>query len=216
MPFNYACFISYRHGQRALVERIINDLSDALSSEIELWMREQVYVDRERLRGGDHYNEDLAAALCQSVCMIVVFTPRYFDKKSTFCAREYRAMESLEEQRLKLLPHAEDRRRGLIIPIVFRGSEYLPDEIRNRRQYYDFGDFLLSDEQISKHPSYAGKIREIAEYIKARHEAFRRVQSDPCTSCDSFSLPSDEDIRVWLDDVCSAPATQFVMRGNAE
>lgn len=40
-----------------------------------------VLVDWERLQGGDFYNEALTLALCESVCMVVVFTPTYFDKE---------------------------------------------------------------------------------------------------------------------------------------
>jgi hypothetical protein len=137
MPIKHACFISYRHGQRKLAERIINDLSDALASELEAWLEQDVYVDRERLKGGEFYNEALAQALCESVCMILIFTPTYFSIDHTFCAREYKAMERLEEQRFQALGGRVDKRRGLIIPIVFRGEDYLPKEIKERRLYYN-------------------------------------------------------------------------------
>jgi hypothetical protein len=165
MPFKYSCFISYRHGQRKLAERIINDLSEALSNELELLLDKEVYLDRERLKGGEFYNEALATALCESACMIVVFTPTYFDKEHTFCAREYKAMEKLEEVRFKTLGVRTNRTPGLIIPIIFRGEDCLPREIKESRQYYNFGDFLLSDVKIGKHPKYARKIQEIARYI---------------------------------------------------
>ena len=145
MPFKYSCFISYRHGQRKMAERIINDLSDALASELELWLEQEVYVDRERLKGGDFYNEALATALCESVCMIMIFTPTYFSSDHTFCAREYKAMEKLEEQRFLAIGGQTDKKRGLIIPIVFRGEDSLPKEIKDRRLYYNFDKFSLSD-----------------------------------------------------------------------
>src|SRR4051794_30268202 len=103
MKFRYSCFISYRHGQRKLAERIVQDLYDALSSELELLMNEQIYLDRERLKGGNFYNEALATALCQSACMITIFTPTYFDCNHPFCAREYKAMERLEQSRLSAI-----------------------------------------------------------------------------------------------------------------
>lgn len=114
MPFQYACFISYRHGQRKLAERIINDLYETLSGELELLRDEQVFLDRERLRGGYFYNEALAEALCHSACMIVVFTPTYFSRNHTYCAREYKAMEELEKKRLRLLSGSVHKNRGLI------------------------------------------------------------------------------------------------------
>jgi hypothetical protein len=207
MPFKYSCFISYRHGQRRLAERIINDLSDALASELELWLDEEVYVDRERLKGGEFYNEALATALCESVCMIMIFTPTYFDKNNIFCAREYKAMERLEERRLQAVGRAADKKRGLIIPIVFRGEDYLPKEIKERRQYYKFDDFLMSDVEISRHPDYAPKIREIAEIIREHYKLLTALAEDPCESCSSFTLPSEAEIRQWLEGAQGATAS---------
>jgi hypothetical protein len=203
MPFEYACFISYRHGQRKLVQRIVNDLYDALCSELEAQFgRDAVYLDRDRLQGGDFYNEALATALCQSVCMIVVFTPAYFDHEHTYCTREYKAMERLETERLRLLPPAY-RKHGLIIPIVFRGEKYFPQELKESRQYHNFGDFLLCDPEIWRHPHYASKIKEIADYIADRCSEFRALarQDDPCSCCEEFTLPTEEEISPWLETI---------------
>jgi hypothetical protein len=201
MPFRYSCFISYRHGQRKLAERIINDLSEALSCELELLLDKGVYLDRERLKGGEFYNEALAIALCESACMIVVFTPTYFDKEHTFCAREYKAMEKLEETRLKLLGGSANKMPGLIIPIIFRGEDCLPKEIKERRQYYNFGDFLLSDVKIGKHPKYARKIQEIARSIYDHYKTLAALHEDPCSGCSQFTFPTDAEISQWLEGI---------------
>jgi hypothetical protein len=202
MPFRYSCFISFRHGQRALAERIINDLYDALSNEMELFLsNKKVYVDWERLQGGDFYNEALALALCESVCMVVVFTPTYFDKEHTFCAREYKAMEELEKKRLKLLSSQDDKEHGLIIPIIFRGEKFLPAGIKSRRHYYNFENFLLCNKKISQHRDYALKIKKIAEYIADRCMTLEALDEDPCGGCESFTLPPEEEIRHWIEEV---------------
>lgn len=206
MPFQYACFISYRHGQRRLAERIINDLYEALSAEVELLRNEKVFLDRDRLQGGSFYNEALAKALCRSACMIVVFTPTYFDREHTYCAREYKAMERLEERRLGLLRATADRNNGLIIPIVFRGEDHLPPEIKERRQYYNFDDFLLCDVEMWRHPHYAPKIKEIAQYICDRCrmlEALPQVFDE----CEGFTLPTEEEISGWLARVAGTEIT---------
>jgi hypothetical protein len=205
MLSRYACFISYRHGQRKLAERIVTDLYEALSSEIELLRNEEIYLDRSRLEGGNFYNEALAQALCKSVCMIMIFTPTYFDKLFPYCAREYKAMEKLEEQRLKLMEErfklvgkSIGKNYGLIIPIVFRGEEYLPPVIKRRRQYYSFDDFLLCDVEMGMHPGYAPKIKQIAKYIADRCVEFE-VLSEVLGECDNFTLPGEEEIVKWLD-----------------
>jgi hypothetical protein len=218
MPLKHACFISYRHGQKALAERIVNDLHDALFNELEVLVdceEVPVAIDRERLKGGMFYNEALASTLCESACMIVVFTPIYFSKTHTYCAREYKAMEALEEKRLALMGNPLDKQNGLIIPIVFRGLDSLPNEIKQRRQYYCFDGFLLSDEKLSKNRQYARKIKELAEYIAARFNALTNIPGgDPCKDCHDFALPSANEIEQWLGSVTSA-GESFVLREKA-
>lgn len=42
MLFKCSCFINYRHGQKKLTERIINNLNDALGSELEACLEEKI------------------------------------------------------------------------------------------------------------------------------------------------------------------------------
>ena len=79
MPFEFSCFISYRHCQQPLGKKIVTDLYNALSSELELMTERRVFLDTERLEGGYFWNEALAEAICRSVCMLVLFTPDYFN-----------------------------------------------------------------------------------------------------------------------------------------
>ena len=83
MPLKYSCFISYRHTQ----EDIVQDLVSSLKRELGRWSDLDVYVDTSRLEGGDFFNRELAKALCESVCLIVVYTPTYFSKQHSYCAR---------------------------------------------------------------------------------------------------------------------------------
>jgi len=201
MPFKYSCFISYRHCKNQLGKRIVNELHDALSGELELVTDKEVFLDKERLEPGYLYNEVLAEALCRSVCLIVIFTETYFNMNHTYCAREYKAMENLEEERLRLLSDPDSKKYGLIIPIVFRSENCLPQEIKNRRQYEKFDSFLLSDDEMGKHPLFAPKIREIAEYIADRCRSFESLSEDPCINCSGFILPTDDDIQEFLKNV---------------
>jgi hypothetical protein len=196
--FKNACFLSYRHGQRSLKQRFIREFHDALSSELELLRDEEVYVDWERLEGGDFYNEALARALYESACLVAVYQANYFDLKHSFCAREYRAMCELETERLDLLPRPEDRNHSLIIPVILRGENSVPSEITSRRQYHDFSKFMLVDEELARHPLYAPKIREISQYIHERcclleNAAIREDGGD------TFRLPDQDAIKPWLE-----------------
>jgi hypothetical protein len=199
MPFKYACFISYRHGQNKLTERIINDLYVALTSELGQYFEEGVYLDRERLNGGAYVEKQLAQALCESVCLIVIFTPLYLHPTHPYCARELRAMEILEEKRFQALQQMADRASSLIIPVVFRGEDEMPAELKER-VYYDFQDFDPTQPSMSKAPRYYAKIRRIAAYIRARYNQFRALGNDPCGGCEEFKLPQadSDEVKRWL------------------
>ena len=55
MPFNYSCFISYRHGQNYLTEKIINDLQVTLEAELSQYFNEGIFLDKDRLKGGTFF-----------------------------------------------------------------------------------------------------------------------------------------------------------------
>ncbi|MCK6583971.1 MAG: toll/interleukin-1 receptor domain-containing protein [Anaerolineales bacterium] len=100
--FKWACFVSYRHGQGDLLKNFINELTKALENRLGLLgMGLKVFVDRERLNPSYSVTPGLAEAICQSVCMIVVYNNGYFDKNNPFCAKEFCAMVELEKKRLR-------------------------------------------------------------------------------------------------------------------
>jgi TIR domain len=207
MPLKYSCFISFRHGDRELptdqnlLETIIRQLKTALSSELEAFTTKQVYVDWERLKGGDFYNEALSQALCESACMVMVYVPTYFDEHKPYCTREYKAMEKLESKRLPLLDAAGQLQHGLIIPIVFRGLKFLPIEIKNQRAYYDFQSFQLGSREMSRNPNFNSKIRQIAEYIYDRCRELEALPTDPYLECANFNLPDEAEVIDWIREV---------------
>ena len=208
MPVKYACFISYRHSRvsdRSLLKRVTDYLYRSLRSEIEALNTKGVAIDVDRLKGGDFYNKQIANDLCQSACMIVVYVPTYFDRDHTYCAREYRAMERLEEERLKLLDPVL-RKHGLIIPIVFRGFDHVPDEIKRNRLCYNFSEFDEYESHRETHRRFGKFIREIAAYVVKCAETLDEVAEDVCIECDEFALPSEAQIRSWLGKMISARA----------
>src|SRR4051794_9652527 len=92
MPLKHACFISYRHVNHSeynVLSRVTSYLHSALSSELDLLTNRDVVIDWNRLQGGHLYNQTLEIDICKSACMIVVYSPAYFDKYHTYCAREY-------------------------------------------------------------------------------------------------------------------------------
>ena len=193
MPgFQHSCFISYRHGQSEIKRRFIEEFCVALSGELDMLRDEKLFVDKERLKGGDFYNDSLARALYESATLVLIYQPNYFDPAHTYCAREYRAMCTLERERLGQFANAQDRDHGLIIPVVLRGEGNLPAELKGHRHYEDFSKFMLMDVELSRHPNYAPRIRDIANYISGRCHclATAGVLFD---GADMFRLPDEEE-----------------------
>jgi hypothetical protein len=198
MGFRYACFISHRHAEGELLNTAIDELYIALKDELEAYVgKNSVYCDKYDKKPGEFFPENISSALYRSVCMIAVYTPTYFDIKNTCCAREFSAMKKLEEQRLERL-NLEVKKDGLIIPIVIRGLRYLPPEIKNRRQYFDFERFKLSRTKMNKHPYFSPKIKEIAEYIFDRWNTFKELGDSLFDNNENFTLPEEKEIMGWL------------------
>lgn|SRR5215213_9195515 len=211
MEFKYSCFISYRDYRNETNSQLIRDLHEALSDEMQFHLEAPVFLDEERLGPGYSYNEVLATALCESLCMILVYTPRYFDANGTYCAREYRAMVELEKERLSSLPDADLKRQGLIIPIVIRGEDDLPAEIKSTRTYWNFGAMTLA-QPVKRHPEYAGQIKELAAHIGKLYKSYKSL-SEIHRKCDKYRLPleNDDGFKEWLSKV-TAPPAKFPMR----
>jgi hypothetical protein len=204
MPFRFSCFISYRAGTRQkdnpYIIRVTDDLRAHLSSELELLLDEEVsevYLDRTRLQGGDFFTSNLQIALCESICMILLYTPTYFSPIHTFCAREYKAMVALEAERLRGLGRAHAH-HGLILPVVLRSKDQLPLEISNSRHFYDFEAYLQGEGKMKRPVAYFKEIRNIAEYIAERYWDFSESGQDPCANCLNFRFPEHEEVAAWV------------------
>ena len=178
-------------------------------------MNEQVFLDTARLQGAQFYNEALASAICQSVCMVVFYTPTYFELNSTYCAREFKAMEEIEARRRQALGIAAGA-NGLIIPIIFRGWDIVPDEIKLTRQCYNFEQYnFTSRRRLSQQTEPRAVIRQIARYIFDRHRELVAAGVIP-DGCQNYVLPAENAIRPWLTQLVTAqpqPAGNQFPRG---
>ena len=206
----YAAFVSHRGGVRALVDTA-ERFREGLEYQLELLTRKsRVYVDQDRLMAGDHFDQALATALCQSYCMVVLFDPDYFHLQHRYCAREYWAMCQLETQRLQA---AATRQRGLIIPVVIRGETKLPAEIKNARHFVSFEREMLVADDFST-TLCRQKLREIANAIKARIDDLGDLD---CSACDTFNFPAEDDnaFSAWLQQVVTPVHAAAPMPGSA-
>ena len=164
---------------------------------LEKYLDEEVYVDSERLKPGYEYNEELAQAICESVCMIVVYSPRY--ERHEYCLREFTAMERIEEKRRALLGEKGHGRR-FIIPIVFGGNlNRLPARIKGSQHCSDFSRFTLASTDISRNPDFVTEIEKICEVIYELYQAFdfRGQMLDATIDCTAFPLPAPNELAPW-------------------
>ena len=203
MPIKHACFISYRRGndKDRLTPRLITDLYNALTDEVGQYLEEAVYLDEQFLNGGQYVDKTIARALCESVCLIVVFTPRYLSSSHPYCARELCAMRHIEKRRFEALKLPEEKTNGLIITIVYRGMEELPDELKDRL-CHNFEAFDERQPKLRKNEKYYPQIREIAKYIHDRYKSLNGLSEDPCGNCADFELPraESEEVKTLLRD----------------
>ena len=200
MTLKYSCFISYPHGRTDFTTTFIEQLTETLESYLDPLLDLDdlgVYVDRRRLEPGYLYNEALAEAICQSICMIVVYSPKY--RRRSYCLREYAAMERLEQRRREILGDRTENELGMIIPIIFRGEvKKLPAKIRERRHYCDFSKFTTASTNISQNEEYVKEIEKIAQIVYRHYENFENLAESAFGPCDAFELPSEEEVeRAW-------------------
>jgi hypothetical protein len=211
MPLEYSCFISYRHAKEYKGRDYVDRLVEELKAELELQVAHEVYRDIERNKGAEFYQETLAAALCKSLCMVVLFWPTYFSREHTFCAREFKAMEALEEQRLQLLEDEAERKNGLILIIALRSFRLIPKSITDRRICKDFEKYTMLGDMRGD-PDFQKEVLNLSEYIAGRVKIFTALQNDPFSGCDQFRLPAEEEILPWIDNV-AAPPLRLPTRG---
>ena len=187
MPFKHACFISYSHGKGDLIKRFVSELKSALTDYLDTYLDVDIYTD-DRLVPGYHYNEALAQEICGSLCMIVVYIPKY--ERHEYCRREFAGMERLQETRFQLLGSGRDPKYGLIIPVILEGIESLPPQIKAGRHYGDFSAFSPTKPELKRIPEFEPALRKIARYINALYTEFERFGDQVCDGCDRFQLPN--------------------------
>jgi hypothetical protein len=197
MSFEFSCFISYPHGQKNVLVPFINDFVDGLEREIYSQTSKSIFVD-EYLEGGDWLDEKIGPNLCKSACMILFYTPLYFATEHIYCARELKAMQDLEERRLRFL---EDKGKGLIIPIILRGKKKFPLALQNQRKFYDFTDIEFNNPGDVFRAKFAKEIKEIAQYIVDRCDQLDEISHQLSHNCQAFRLPDAKEARQFVEGV---------------
>lgn len=206
--FKYACFISYRSGDRQREKNYIFELTQQLRedllNELALLLEpsvQDVCLDTSGLQVGDRLDLNITEALSQSVCMLCLWTPIYFSKTHPYCAREYYTMEILEKKRFELLGiSGNEATEGLIIPLTLRLSRRFPRSIN--RLYINLENYLLpSGEGLQRDSEYYKTVQQIAEYITERYWELSQIPPEELKLCSEFALSqaNDEEFQRWLN-----------------
>lgn len=174
MSLKHACFISYAHAKGKLINSFVEKFSEVLSDELEAYFDEDLWIDREKLNTGEDLELALAEAICKSVCVVVLFFPRYTRRE--WCMRELAHAERIERERLSQLKGCYTPSRGIIIPVVLRGDPEDMPEIIKRRVWANFKEFSLADPDITHNPEHVAIVIKMAEYI---HDVYKEI----CRAC---------------------------------
>jgi len=188
----YPCFISFRHFDDAISEAFINQFVDCLKGYLNPLVGKDPFVDFKRMEPGYSLQPALANALCNSACMVVIWSPQYFNEEHLWCAMEYKAMIELEKKRLSLLP-AHEQFKKLIIPVIYKGSKYYPADLEDSTLYLNLEKFSLYETEMIKNKNFATEIERLANYIYDRIRVFNKITPAPWGNCGQFQLPSKQD-----------------------
>lgn len=190
-PLKYACMLSFPvDNNNQLIETAVKEIEEDLYVEISAQLKNKGVLAKPNRT---------AKELCESACMVMVYTYKYFDVSDPVCAQEYQAMSSLEQIRLKELGINKTKDNSSIIPIVLRGMDKFPDEINSHRPVYDFSDYYtLSVSERRKLRGYKRDINKIATHIVAQCLTLEQNLANPCGSCTSFELPNAQDVSHML------------------
>src|SRR6187402_1143566 len=162
MAIRYACFVSYVHGNGQLLQSFKEAVTNALRDELEAFF-DELWIDKEMLDvPGQDLESTLAQAICQSVCVVVLFVPKYSSRE--WCMRELATALRIEKERLAQLK-STNLRQSLVIPIMLRGEEDdLPAELRSKL-WGDFRAFSLRNPDVVKDEQQYKTIQDIAKHI---------------------------------------------------
>jgi hypothetical protein len=185
MAIRYGCFFSYAHGRHELMQRFKATLADALRCYLEPYFdnEDELFVDTEQLGGGDDLDRKIARAMCESVCMILIYTPKY--EAHAYTRREYAAMRALEVERSKwyALPS------HLIIPVIMtQHPDRLPPQITDTSFYVDFSRFTMATGDLKSNPEFLPDIDKMVRRIVTHYQCLRKTMP-PGHDCNQFVLP---------------------------
>jgi hypothetical protein len=186
MALRYGCFFSYAHGRHELMNKFKTSLADALRCYLEPYFdnEDELFIDTEQLGGGDDLDARIARALCESVTMILIYTPKY--EAHGYTRREYAAMQLLEAERSAWYPMPSH----LTIPVIMTmHPAKLPPQITEFSLYVDFSHFTMATSDLKANPDFVPDIKKIVNRI-VTHYQYQKMYTPAGHDCNQFVLPA--------------------------
>ena len=186
MAIRYGCFFSYAHGRHELMNTFKRTLSEAIRCYLEPYLddEDELFIDTEQLGGGDDLDRRIAHAMCESVCMIVIYTPKY--EAHAYTRREFAAMQQIEQERSDWYPMPSH----LTIPVIMTMHPgKLPPQITNASLWVDFSRFTMATTDLKSNPDFLPDIQKIVERI-VTHYQFQKKFTPVGHDCNQFMLPA--------------------------
>lgn len=185
MAIRYGCFFSYAHGRYDLMNQFKTALSDAMRCYLEPHFdnEDELFIDTEQLGGGDDIDRRIARAMCESVAMVLIYTPKY--EAHGYTRREYAAMQLLEQERGQWYSMPSH----LIIPVIMTMHPgRLPPQIANSTMYVDFSHYTMATTDLKSNPDFLPDIKKIVERIGV-HYQYQKKFMPVGHDCNQFVLP---------------------------
>lgn len=185
VAIRYGCFFSYAHGRYELMTRFKAALADALRCYLEPYFdtEDELFIDTEQLGPGDDLDGRIARAMCESVTMVLIYTPKY--EAHAYTRREYAAMQQLEAERSAWYPMPSH----LIIPVIMtKHPAQLPSQITRSSLYVDFSRFTMATADLKANPDFLPDIDKMVKRI-ATHYEYQKMYTPAGHDCNQFVLP---------------------------
>lgn len=153
--YEYHVFISYHRTGPLVPEWVRNHFRPRLQE----WLGEHI-VDGARIfhddeiKPGGKWPQELRSALSRSRILVVVCSPNYF--RDEWCLAEWCSMAAREART------GQERRHGLIYPVIFCDSKNFPDFAHERRMR-SLTDWNQSGAQFEVTPAYVEFRRQIED-----------------------------------------------------
>ena len=119
----------------------------------------------------------------------------------------------LEIEQRRLAQGIDDlQNKGLIFPVVFRGLDCLPHEIKSARQYENF-DHIVAESDFRRR-SCQERLKVLAEEIWKCYRTLHNAGIFTSDDCAKFCFPDKATIEPWLNTVAQLRGQGYSMPGH--